>query len=138
MALSYPSCRQGVRYATKIVFLCNTRIPKAIRSANESYHDDLHRRFAAVPANTFFTKTAGAVLIRGAGTRGCGEWVAARRGGTASSAGAVNMEGWILGYLSGNADALNIDILRNVSAESIFLWMDNYCKANPLERLWKV
>ena len=58
----------------------------------------------------------------------CGQWVSKKR---------EPDKAWLLGYLSGasawqtaNSKA---DLLKQVgSAEQIFLWMDNYCKATPL------
>src|SRR2546425_748369 len=80
-------------------------------------------------------KPALAVLTRGAGSSGCGEWVEARRSGTAGTPASINMEGWLLGFLSGAAYSSGKDTLRNTDASSLFLWMDNYCKANPLKKV---
>jgi hypothetical protein len=80
-------------------------------------------------------KPALAVLTRGAGGSGCGEWVEARRNGTAGTPSAINMEGWLLGFLSGTAYSSGKDSLRNTDPSSLFLWMDNYCKANPLSKV---
>jgi hypothetical protein len=62
------------------------------------------------------------------GNYDCGQWFVIREPAKA----------WLLGYLSGiNAmmanDKINYDPLKKLnSAEQAFLWMDNYCKANPL------
>ena len=46
---------------------------------------------------------------------------------------------WLIAYLSGlnygsmNASITNKDALKGLSPGQIYLWMDNYCKANPLE-----
>ena len=49
---------------------------------------------------------------------------------------------WLSGYLSGINLGLYLDKQRpafdffeNVSSEQIFLWMDNYCRANPLSNV---
>lgn len=44
---------------------------------------------------------------------------------------------WVLGFVSGlNSDDIFKNALDKInSAEQIFLWMDNYCKANPLQRV---
>jgi hypothetical protein len=66
----------------------------------------------------------------------CGQWVNRPRGR------AHPAESWLVGYLSGRSvghallggspkdplDALN-------SADQAYVWMDNFCKANPLRRL---
>ena len=48
---------------------------------------------------------------------------------------------WLLGYLSGLAsmdDGKSGDVLDRLnSAEQAYLWMDNYCKANPLNTIGK-
>ncbi len=57
----------------------------------------------------------------------CGQWFTRK----------VVAQTWLLGYLSGlnvayakgDKDALD----KANSADQIFLWMDNYCKAHPLE-----
>jgi len=48
---------------------------------------------------------------------------------------AINMEGWVMGFLSASADASGKDFLKDTDAKSIFLWMDNYCRANPLKHV---
>jgi len=44
---------------------------------------------------------------------------------------------WLLGYLSGMTSAWEgtEDVLRDLSADQAFLWMDNYCRRNPLEKV---
>ena len=42
---------------------------------------------------------------------------------------------WLLGYLSGLASSSGVNILGDKDEESIYLWIDNYCKANPLDTL---
>lgn len=63
----------------------------------------------------------------------CGEWVRSHR--------QVD-RAWLLGYLSGMNQIHNatdrkptdpLDALN--SAEQAFLWMDNWCKANPLKKV---
>lgn len=40
---------------------------------------------------------------------------------------------WALGFLSGQAVASKRDLLRGQSAESLLLWIENYCKKHPLD-----
>ena len=69
------------------------------------------------------------------GNRDCGVWL--RKDNEYLRMGS---EGWLLGYLSGQNMVLQTlrkekdsDVLRKVnSANQIFLWMNNYCTANPL------
>jgi hypothetical protein len=60
------------------------------------------------------------------GQTDCGTWIKINRPAD---------RGWILGYLSGiNTNKNNQDILRKLdSAEQAILFVDNYCRNNPLE-----
>jgi len=69
-----------------------------------------------------------AVEIRG--VRSCGYWIS----GKATVQGGAN-EAWLLGVLSGMALYSDKDILKGTDNESIYLWMDNYCRANPLKSI---
>lgn len=78
-----------------------------------------------------FSEGASAVNIRG--FRSCGVWAAERE-----KSNVRGHESWLTGFLSGLAVAAkkefwgrpNIDLIDN---ESVYLWMDNYCRANPLK-----
>lgn len=64
------------------------------------------------------------------GVISCGSWSAAR----ANKMEAV-YRAWLDGYVSGIAVESNKNILSQTDSESLALWMDNYCKSNPLESL---
>ncbi len=68
-----------------------------------------------------------ALAITTIGDRTCGQWVAQRKDGA--------VQNWLAGYLTGLAVAFNNDALAEPDGESIFLWMDNYCAAHPLDRV---
>lgn len=78
----------------------------------------------------------GQLHYRGAGLASCGLWVEARQTSSESLSvsGLQQMEHWILGYLSGVANKTGKDILKDVDPASIFRWIDEYCKANLLDR----
>jgi hypothetical protein len=63
-------------------------------------------------------------------TPSCGQWVQQRNpdGRTAEV-----YRFWLLGYVSGLAVASGTDKLKSTDSASIELWMDNYCRANPLK-----
>lgn len=64
----------------------------------------------------------------------CGEWMSYRDMPYTNEpkAGALN---WILGFLSASAIDRNADILHSIEPSSVAAWMDNYCSANPLEKI---
>jgi len=75
------------------------------------------------------------ITVRGA--RSCGAWIEARTQGGISAFAAQD---WVIGYLSGVAMASNFDFwgkqnVNSLDNQSAFLWMDNYCRANPLKNI---
>jgi hypothetical protein len=71
--------------------------------------------------------------ILGAGADSCGAWSAQK--GTAL--GNLNNM-WILGFVTAvNRYALMIDdnVARGTNAEGLFAWVDNYCRAHPLDNI---
>jgi hydrogenase/urease accessory protein HupE len=43
---------------------------------------------------------------------------------------------WVLGFLSGVGFAASgLDPLNNMDGEGIWAWIDNYCRAHPIEQL---
>ena len=42
---------------------------------------------------------------------------------------------WLFGYMNGAAAGMNADILKDTDRESIFLWVDNYCRKNPTGKI---
>ena len=81
----------------------------------------------AVLATATFRVSAGTSF----GGADCGQWF--------NEANQLNAKIWLSGYLSGlnSADGKQFgDPLSKLrSMEQAFLWVDNYCKANPLSTL---
>ncbi len=73
------------------------------------------------------------------GARSCSKWIEERR--MESSTKEMNRipvlitRSWFLGYLSGRAEASRRNFLKGTDSDSIFLWLDNYCRANPSKDL---
>ncbi len=69
------------------------------------------------------------------GARSCSKWIEERR--MENSTKEMNRipvlitKSWFLGYLSGRADESGKNFLKGTDNDSIFLWLDNYCRANP-------
>ena len=80
-----------------------------------------------------FNLFASAVEIKD--PRSCSKWIEEKR--LAKSPKEMNRvpalitRSWFLGYLSGRADALDKNFLKGTDSDSIFLWLDNYCQADP-------
>ncbi len=66
------------------------------------------------------------IFIRG--FTSCGKWIEEKSPSTKHG-----QTMWFLGYLSGISMGLNKDLIRHADVESIVLWVDNYCRANPLK-----
>jgi hypothetical protein len=79
------------------------------------------------------------VMIRGQGAGGCGKWVDfIARDDPARLTSADTYKAWVLGYLSGMAGASELNFwgragVNQLDSESVFLWISNYCRANPLK-----
>ena len=74
-----------------------------------------------------FSTSSYAFDVVGAAT--CGDWVKERADNGKNK---VADESWLVGYLSGIATDSNKNFLRFNNANSFYLWMDDYCKNNPL------
>ena len=72
---------------------------------------------------------------------GCGSWLEARgeraRLGTRPVLQESLYSQWVSGFLSGVAWQKNLndrsDLLGGYDNEGLMTWLDNYCRANPLE-----
>jgi hypothetical protein len=62
----------------------------------------------------------------------CGEWVVHRE---KSDTLALSNASWLLGYLSGMAIGSGKDYVAGTDNSTIYKWMDNYCRKNPLRDL---
>jgi hypothetical protein len=68
----------------------------------------------------------------GLGGSSCGSWSAWRRDRLAGDA-----QQWVVGFLSGigfvGDDGDNP--LRSVDAQGVWAWVDNHCRANPIDKI---
>ena len=69
------------------------------------------------------------------GVADCGKWDSARKANTA-----VALENYVIGALDGFSIASDVEFWRvsgatAPSAESIYLWMDKYCRDHPLQSM---
>jgi len=70
------------------------------------------------------------VTIRGSAS--CGQWIS---DGRQNSERALLSERWLVGFLSGMAFHSGKDFIKGTDNPSIFLWVSNYCQANPLKEI---
>ncbi|USU21332.1 hypothetical protein [Paraburkholderia fungorum] len=75
----------------------------------------------------FCASSADAVTVRGAPS--CGTWVKDR---LSDDWPQLTDKEWLIGYLSGVAITGRKDFLKGTDNDSLSLWVDNYCHANPL------
>lgn len=70
--------------------------------------------------------------VLGAIDDSCADWVTARDGKNAQA-----YEFWLMGYMSGRnmSNDHSNDFLRGIKANSLELWMDKYCRENPLKTI---
>ena len=87
----------------------------------------MKKHFVILLVGLIVSTGADAVNIRG--VRSCGVWVADR---AQNSFGSRTDEAWFVGFMSGLAAMSGKDIITDSDNESLFLWVDNYCKINPL------
>jgi hypothetical protein len=91
------------------------------------------------------------IVVFGQGTVSCGAWTQERQAN--SHAGGLAAQ-WVAGYLSGMNEALNMgpdqakalsatpnalafsDALEGTDFDGLMAWMDNYCRADPLSKLY--
>ena len=65
------------------------------------------------------------VTVRGASS--CGKWVEDRQNKTD-----LYGRAWLLGFLSGLSSGAGADVLKGTDNKSLYLWLENYCRKNPL------
>jgi hypothetical protein len=95
-----------------------------------------------VLASTVVLAQTPTVMVRGQGAGGCGQWVdAIARDDPNRFTEADAYRAWALGYLSGMAQASTLNFwgrvgVNNLDNQSVFLWIGNYCRANPLRSVF--
>lgn len=72
------------------------------------------------------------VAVTGPGLDSCGEWTRERQ---QRSNQAVVSGAWVLGVIVGVRMAEKQNWGRGIAHEGYFGWIDNYCRANPLDLL---
>jgi hypothetical protein len=81
------------------------------------------------------TNATAAFVAVGAGLDSCATWTADRQ--VPAAGPALQDEQWVVGFLTGIADGglIDADPMRGVDAQAVWAWIDNYCRANPLDKI---
>jgi len=61
----------------------------------------------------------------------CGTWINTPK----NTAQHEQLKSWVLGYLSGDNIQSSVDFLRGRDADALTVWIDNYCRRNPLHEI---
>jgi len=89
----------------------------------------MSRFVAAVAGMIILSVSTPSVALSTLGDMACPKWTSNR----ADAASALRSRSWLVGFMTGLAVASQTDVLRDADAESIALWMDNYCRTRPLD-----
>jgi hypothetical protein len=93
----------------------------------------MNRAFAMVVA-TFLPLAAHAVQLQEIQGSSCGQWTEVQAAG--NTVLGAQFRGWVMGFMSGWAwSHPKADPLLNRDAAGLLAWIDNYCKANPLDSI---
>lgn len=88
---------------------------------------------------TLLATSAFSVAADSRGARSCSKWTEERRQAEGkedlNKIPVLITKSWFLGYLSGRVSRSAQDWLKGTDNESIFLWLDNYCRDKPLQDL---
>jgi hypothetical protein len=92
--------------------------------------------------STVFAKEFGQDRVMfGTAGKSCGTWTQLRPAGALKPNGSVPAEFgallmWVLGFISGaNSDPSYPDVLLGKDFDGLIAWIDNYCRANPLDNI---
>jgi hypothetical protein len=108
--------------------------PEAIEGASKKKLRKLLKRLLGAGVILLLAQLPGqAWAFKTLGVPSCGAWVEGRQNHGQLKEVAVRI--WLAGYLTGVADSREVDILRDTDSDSIAAWMDNYCRASPLDDL---
>ena len=80
-----------------------------------------------------FSPASYAYVNFGSGIGSCGSWIEARETEESNPKRAFQQT-WFEGYLTGYGAATNATYKQN-DVWAMFIWIDNYCRENPLEKL---
>lgn len=79
----------------------------------------------------YIAKAEGYSAVIGAGTNSCGKWVEAKN----DPAQRYQYTQWLYGFISGHNWYIKQYESLPPDKESAVLWVDNYCKNNPLHAI---
>jgi hypothetical protein len=94
----------------------------------------MKRWVVATLVSLFSTGVMAQPMMYGLGTQGCGKYVAATDQAKRGDGQAVYQYiTWMSGFMSHASGVNGVDYFKNSDTESVQLWLENYCRAHPLE-----
>lgn len=92
-------------------------------------------RIAAVALTSLLCGTVNAQpMAYGVGTQGCGKYVAATDQAKRGDSQAVYQYlAWMAGFVSHASLLDGVEYFEGSDTDSVQLWLENYCRAHPLE-----
>jgi hypothetical protein len=95
---------------------------------------DMKAGIVAALISLFSTGVMGQPMMYGLGTQGCGKYVAvADQGKRGDGQEVYQYITWMSGFMSHASSVNGVDYFKNSDTESVQLWLENYCRAHPLE-----
>lgn len=88
-------------------------------------------KWSAIVALSLGVATSNVNALTTVGDRSCGQWTVRKQNPYAEA----GSEAWLMGFMTGLAVASEKDAISDTDGDSMILWMDNYCRTHPLERL---
>ncbi|WP_131798419.1 hypothetical protein [Acidovorax sp. GW101-3H11] len=83
-----------------------------------------------------FSATAQSTVTTSFGTPDCGEWTKGTRPGSKIwLSGYLSGLNWMFNTINGNQIPAYDPLSELTSMDQAFVWMDNWCKTNPLDRV---
>jgi hypothetical protein len=74
-------------------------------------------------------------MTYGVGTAGCGEYVSAAEATRIGNVSAIQPYlHWLSGFVSYASSQSGVDYFKGQKTPNVQLWLENYCRAHPLEQ----
>lgn len=79
---------------------------------------------------------AQAMKVIGVGNKSCGSWTEARSISQSNPDQQYIIGARVAGYVAASADIIKIDLIKNIDADAMDSYIDNYCHSHPLDDIF--